>query len=216
MPSIDTPGRRERKRVQMLEHLARTAFRLFESQGYESVTMEQIAAAADVAKGTLYNHFPIKEALLAHWVHMNLACDLKQLPADVGKQAGFVSGIMTLLNASADWCERYRGYLPHYLRFRFLNLEPAPSGRRDEAPPSDLKGAFEIRIREAQQSGELRKDIAAPHMAALLHHLYFGALMRWLMLPRLVLRKEFAIVVRLFLEGAARQSVPPAKLRKKS
>ncbi len=45
--------------------------------GYESVTMEQIAAAADVARGTLYNHFPFKEAVLAYWIHGQLAKDLR-------------------------------------------------------------------------------------------------------------------------------------------
>ena len=36
-------ARRERKRTQTLDHLAATAFALFEQHGYEAVTMEQIA-----------------------------------------------------------------------------------------------------------------------------------------------------------------------------
>ncbi|KOQ34187.1 TetR/AcrR family transcriptional regulator, partial [Achromobacter xylosoxidans] len=48
------PGLRERKRQQTLDHLSQTAYRLFETLGYEVVTMEQIAAQADVSKGTLY------------------------------------------------------------------------------------------------------------------------------------------------------------------
>ena len=46
-------GRRERKRNQTLDHLAATAFSLFEQHGYDAVTMEQIAAQADVSKGTV-------------------------------------------------------------------------------------------------------------------------------------------------------------------
>ena len=37
-------GRRERKRLQQLDHLADTAWALFEAEGYEAVTMERIAA----------------------------------------------------------------------------------------------------------------------------------------------------------------------------
>jgi TetR/AcrR family transcriptional regulator, regulator of autoinduction and epiphytic fitness len=216
MASTDIPNRRERKRVQMLEHLASTAFGLFESQGYEAVTMEQIAAAADVAKGTLYNHFPVKEALLAHWVHMELAMDLKHLLTDVAKHSSFVPRISLLLNASADWCERHRAYLPHYLRFRFQSMEAAPSDQDDDAAPSDLTGAFEALIAESQRAGELRMDLTAPHLAALLHHLYFGALMRWLKVPGLALREELTVAVRLFIEGAARRSAPISKSGKKS
>ena len=54
-PSPIEAGRRERKRIQTLDHLAATAFSLFEQHGYDAVTMEQIAAQADVSKGTLYN-----------------------------------------------------------------------------------------------------------------------------------------------------------------
>ncbi|CAJ0730919.1 hypothetical protein R77592_02498 [Ralstonia mannitolilytica] len=71
MPSIPFPigtGRRERKRLQTLDHLAATAFALFEQHGYDAVTMEQIAAQADVSKGTLYNHFPLKEGSIASGV----------------------------------------------------------------------------------------------------------------------------------------------------
>ena len=81
------PGRRERKRQEKLDHIAETAHRLFEAHGYEAVTMEQLAVAADVAKGTLYSHFPVKEAVLAHWLHMQLEQDLEQLlPASFGPE----------------------------------------------------------------------------------------------------------------------------------
>ena len=47
MNDISTePGRRERKRLQQLDHLADTAWALFEAEGYEAVTMERIAAEA--------------------------------------------------------------------------------------------------------------------------------------------------------------------------
>jgi hypothetical protein len=59
-------GRRERKRLQQLDHLADTAWTLFEAEGYEAVTMERIAAEADVAKATLYKHFPAKDKAPIH------------------------------------------------------------------------------------------------------------------------------------------------------
>jgi AcrR family transcriptional regulator len=46
------------------KRLIEAAFRLFsEPKGYASVTVSEIAAAAGVAKGSVYRHFPSKEAL---------------------------------------------------------------------------------------------------------------------------------------------------------
>lgn len=48
------------KRAALLE----AAGRLFEEKGYEATTMDEIAAAAGYAKGTLYHYFANKAALL--------------------------------------------------------------------------------------------------------------------------------------------------------
>ncbi len=204
-------GRRQRKRNQTLDHLAATAFDLFEAHGYDAVTMEQIAAQADVAKGTLYNHFPVKEALLAHQFHGELAAGLQQLRAALDGLGSFQARLCYLLSASADWCEARRGYLPHYLRFRFLDLGPGRFGQSDgEGAPmrSGMDLAFDALMAAGQQSGELRRDLPSGQLATLFHHLYLGALMRWLAASESDLRAEFAATVDLFFHGAARAAEP--------
>ncbi len=212
MTSPETSGRRHRKRSQTLDHLAGTAARLFEAHGFEAVTMERIAAEADVAKGTLYNHFPTKEAVLAHWIHMELAKDLGHLAGVIGPQTRFADGITHILAASADWCERHRDYLPPYLRFRFLEIGTAPNVESDSA--RDMTSAFRWLILNSQQAGEMRTDLSAEHLALMFHHLYLSALLRWLDIPGLKLGKEFASVVQLFVEGAASAPVKISKPRK--
>ncbi len=204
MPEPELPGRRERRRVQTLDHVAATAMRLFEVQGYDATTMEQIAQQSDLAKGTLYNHFPTKDAILAHWVHLALAADTQRLHATIDWHAGFGAQLAHLLEASAEWTESHRSYLLDYFRFRFLNIESElrGGGDSDGETPRDLSGLFETLIAAAQQDGTLRTDVSAAHFASLLHHLYFGALMRWLTLPGLVLRDEFAVIADLFIAGA--------------
>jgi AcrR family transcriptional regulator len=56
-------GLRERKKQQTRELIADTARRLFTERGFESVTVAQIAQAADVAEATVFNYFPTKEDL---------------------------------------------------------------------------------------------------------------------------------------------------------
>jgi AcrR family transcriptional regulator len=205
----DGEGRRARKRWQMLEHLSGTAARLFETQGYDLVTMEQIAARADVAKRTLYNHFPTKEALLAYWIDGQLERDLARLRDDVARRRTFVSRISCILDASAQWCEEHPTYLMAYLKHRFLTIdEPRPDGA---AKGRDIAEVWRQLILEGQQAGELRKQPSIDQLATSFHHLYLGALLRWLNVPGLSLRREFHAITALFLHGAGTAAKAPAR-----
>ena len=55
------PDRRTRKRLVMRQVISDTATRLFAERGFENVTVDEIAAAADVGRMTVFNHFPRKE-----------------------------------------------------------------------------------------------------------------------------------------------------------
>jgi len=165
--------------------------------------MEQIADRADVAKGTLYNHFPVKEAVLAHWLHLEMATNLDHLREQLQRKPGFAEGALHVLEHSASWCEKHPDYLAPYLRFRFLSIGAAPSPARDFEQLSDIADTFKWLILRGQELGEIRGDLDPARMTGAFHHLYLGAMLRWLADPHLKLRKEFAAAVDLFLHGAA-------------
>ena len=62
----DTPplSRRERQSVARSEQILDAAARLFAERGFHRTTTRDIAEAADVAEGTLYNYFANKDDLL--------------------------------------------------------------------------------------------------------------------------------------------------------
>lgn len=57
-------GEQVSKRERTKEKIYTTALKLFIEQGYEQSTVEQIAQQADIAKGTFFNYFETKEAIL--------------------------------------------------------------------------------------------------------------------------------------------------------
>ncbi|MBJ7312740.1 TetR/AcrR family transcriptional regulator [Rugamonas sp. CCM 8940] len=55
------PDRRSRKRLATRQSISDAATRLFIERGFDQVTVDEIAAAADVGRMTVFNHFPRKE-----------------------------------------------------------------------------------------------------------------------------------------------------------
>ena len=55
------PDRRTRKRLATRQRISDTASRLFVERGFDQVTVDEIAEAADVARMTVFNHFSRKE-----------------------------------------------------------------------------------------------------------------------------------------------------------
>ncbi len=82
-------GLRERKKQKTRESIQRTALRLFEKQGYEETTVEQIAAAAEISPSTFFNYFPTKEDVVLYDAYDPVAIRMfmerpKDEPLDVG------------------------------------------------------------------------------------------------------------------------------------
>jgi len=61
---VDEPGLRARKKEQTWTAIRAAALSLFEQRGFDAVSISDIAAAADVARGTFFNYFDSKESVV--------------------------------------------------------------------------------------------------------------------------------------------------------
>ncbi|OIJ95486.1 TetR family transcriptional regulator [Streptomyces sp. MUSC 14] len=59
-------GLRESKKERTRETISATAIRLFLAEGFDQVSITEIAAAAEVSRRTLFAYFPTKEDLVLH------------------------------------------------------------------------------------------------------------------------------------------------------
>ena len=65
---MGTTGRREREKAKRREDILRAAREVFFGKGAGRATIDDVAARAEVSKGTIYLYFESKEAILAHFV----------------------------------------------------------------------------------------------------------------------------------------------------
>lgn len=193
-------GRRERKRQQTADAIVQAARELFTGQGYAATTMEQIAARADVAKGTLYAHFPVKEAILGDYMRAELRAGEAQLAPRLAAAADTRARLDTLFACAATWLEPHRELLGPHIAYRLGHLRiDAP----DPAQRSGLDAIIGRILGAGQAAGEVRGDIAVPVLAAQLEFAYLSVLLRWLAAPPgFDLPAALAEMLSLFLDGA--------------
>lgn len=141
-----------RNRDKVLE-AAREAFA---KSGYD-VPLDEIAALAGVGPGTVYRHFPSKEALF----EAVIAVRLRDLAADARDRA-----------ATDDPGRAFFGFL--------ARIGEEAAAKRDmpdaiEAPGplrEEVFTALDMLLRRAQQAGAVRADVTTPDLVVLLKGLF--------------------------------------------
>lgn len=190
-------GRRARKRQQLLDHIADTAWVLFDAEGFDAVTMERVAGAADCSKVTLYRYFPVKEALLRHVFHRELRAAWPAIRADLERLAPGRARLARFLDVQAVWCARHRAVLAPYIRFRLGAMRLPPADRER----SGLDAIFAELIAQGQSVGAFRTDMPAPLLAMHFQFAHLGTVLRCLADERLSLADELAAMLDLLCNG---------------
>lgn len=86
-------SRRDREREIKREMIAEAAFNLFQNASYETVTVQDIARAAEFGKGTIYQYFESKEEILAYILERGQE-DLYQRLESYYEQCGDVMSVL--------------------------------------------------------------------------------------------------------------------------
>lgn len=84
-------GKREQKRLALREAIYLKAVELFETRGYDTVSVGEIVRAVGIAKGTFFNHFPTKADILAEWYRRLVDVSVQPRPDAVGALERLVS-----------------------------------------------------------------------------------------------------------------------------
>jgi AcrR family transcriptional regulator len=130
MSSAPRPTKKEVVTAFRTREILAAARRVMERHGLEAATMEEIAASAGVAKGTLYLYFQGREELiqaLMSQVGENLLTDLEAILNQSGSPNEKLSHVVVLL---LDYLERERVLFPVYARDLQRGPQPEPKQGR--------------------------------------------------------------------------------------
>lgn len=188
---------RTQRKQKRRERLEQAALKLFSLQGFQETTISQISAAAGVSRGTFFNHFPYKEAVLLDALGRELAAIEQSLAGQVAAGAperlrGLFSSLALLVE------ERQELVLP--LSRELLHPDPVRSRAALFALP--LPGILSRLITQGQQEGLIRGDQSAERLARVLANTFFVTALQWAGYRRdKPLREELDMALKLALEG---------------
>jgi AcrR family transcriptional regulator len=166
-------SRRERKKQETRLRLMEAALRLFRENGYDDTTVEQIASAADVAKGTFFNYFETKQATLPALVEWRLQRLEEAISPEQGAPTSPVERIKTALRLLAN----DPLIDPMLARQVFAAIVHQQEPARH--PGFALAQLLAEQIRQAQAVGEIRADLDPVYLGCLVRAAFFQQMMIW-------------------------------------
>jgi AcrR family transcriptional regulator len=194
-------SRIERKKEETRKKIISAAMSLFTKQGFEQTTVEQIAEEADVARGTIFNHFPVKEAIVLEYVRRGLKEAGPVMVKKVEKLPDTRSRLTALFHLSNKWLENI---LPEDLIKRYMSymLQTLFATAKNQQARSGYGDILQSIISRGQDEGEIRKDIPAETLAIYLDWQNALVMMAWLIYPEKSLIEMIDRMTDLFLNGA--------------
>lgn len=188
--------KRELKKAQTRQKIAEAAVKLFELNGYETTTVQQIAERAAVAKGTFFNYFTSKEELMIELQGMVI---MKEIETVVGKPGPVVPRLQVVLFEYARNYPMSRSVTRAVLQgiYGSDNMRNLHCLRSDE-----LQNSLVPVVEHAQLKGEVRADLSAGAIAQLAVQTYFGVLMSWALdQGERELADQMALSFEIFVQG---------------
>ncbi|MFI5934185.1 TetR/AcrR family transcriptional regulator [Actinoplanes sp. NPDC051494] len=169
-PGSPSPDRRARQRERRRAELYDVAIGLFVEKTYEGTTMEDIADRADVARATVFNHFPRKAAFLQEWATRRREKAVRAA-YEGGPESSARDVLVRYFTAMGELSDASR---PESVAVIIASMTLTDVWRR-----SPLAVEFAGIVALAQQRGEIDPAVNAARVGLLLSSSYYVILTAW-------------------------------------
>jgi len=204
--SVERMSRRARRKTETLRRIEEAGWMLLTTRGYEATSTREIAEAADIAAGTLFNYFPEKRSLLIHLMQRQIDAAVRR--AFETMTPSTLEEELTHLFAALTRCYAQERRLSRVFIKELLFTD---GERRAESAAwtFDLVKQIAGVVSNAQRRGELDPTIEPMEAAQQVFSAHYFGLVTWLggTIPSQAAQEEqFQASLRLLLRGLRRSA----------
>ncbi len=168
---------REQKKQKTKQAILEAAIPLFNENGYDSTSIEQIAKNAGVGKGTVYSYFQTKKDIIKGFCEYELEQLHENIVTGSNQKAPILEQMLTIYMTEFHHITQNREFGRLFLRETvFPNDYDIQTNVELEDKYFQL--LFPI-LKKGQERGELRRDIQLLHITAHFYSLYLMLLSAW-------------------------------------
>jgi AcrR family transcriptional regulator len=197
---------RGRKKGDTSKKIIGVALDLFRKQGFDATSMEQIAEEAGIARMTLYNHFPAKEAIINSYVQRKIH---ETMPTTIQLLQGLPdtrSRLTAVLTRQWEWAKKN---LPMEIleKFYIFLMQTALDSFKNPDYSNSFADILAYCVKLGQKQGEIRQDVVTEDVAIMLSWIHGNTIMRWIADPEhYPVHERINRSVDLFMRGVVSRS----------
>jgi len=201
-------GVREEKKRRTRKAILQAAVQLFGDKGYERTSIDELARAAGVGKGTIYSYFQTKSEIFLAFCEDELDHVYAEVAQKSKVDATLTEQLMALFMGEFRYVTRHKDFGRLLLREMIFPKELTVERSRDlDNRYIEYLSAMCIK---AQQRGELRRDVDLLFVCGHFYALYLIAVSAWYM-GRLQTEDDVAEALQLLLQQSMEGLLPRDK-----
>lgn len=170
-------GIRETKKRETRQAIMQAAVTLFSEKGFEKTSIEELAKAAGIGKGTIYGYFQTKSDILHAFCEDELEILHEELTTNADREIPILQQMVKIYMSEFRHITENREFARHFMQQtafpRDVDLE-----RHLANEDNYFKLLFPL-LEKAQERGELRKDVDLLYITGHFYGLYLLLVSAW-------------------------------------
>jgi AcrR family transcriptional regulator len=176
---VENISRRERKKAETRDRIVSAAIRIFSDRNVEDVTVDEIASAADIGKGTIYNYFQSKEEIVVAFLLTIEQKVQKRIQAYSSAPGPLQDLLVSFLQFQLKLKSPYHQFVRVFFSHMFARGSSSSTWIRQLQRAIDPP--LECLFRMLQERGLVRPDIPRQDLIQLFKMLHVGLMTVWVM-----------------------------------
>ena len=207
----ESTSRRERRVREVHDRIVGAAMERFTAQGVESVKVDEICEAADIAQKTFFNHFPTKQHLVRE-IAKEFLHSLLELLAAARREGGTTAQQLgRFFSLVADDVERGG---PMQRTFVLEVIRLVHDDRANVQQSRQLYIAFGALLRDGVRAGDTTTAYPLPVLSEIVVGTFNTLMLNWLGIENYPLRARASAMARFLGDSLrARKGLTPARRR---